>query len=199
MIELAINDLSTWVAVARICLVPNVRKRRTSEWLNVAVAGQRYHASHAQQVALGVGQLLFVDLNLPHDVVSSVSTSAKSTSTRPQTTSTQHALPEQVHPSSAPALHSGTRCSDACLPPPPSPSSPPSPSAPPSPPAVPPCCSPPDASSKQPRPHSPARTEPSGRRWRSKRERWRAGRWGSGGPGSGTHAGCPGGQRLHRK
>lgn len=45
----------------------NGRIRGTSEWLNVAVAGERQHASHAQQVAMGT--LLILNLHLPHEII----------------------------------------------------------------------------------------------------------------------------------
>lgn len=42
----------------------NGRIRRASEWLHIAVAGERQHTSNAQQVAMGT--LLFLDLHLSH-------------------------------------------------------------------------------------------------------------------------------------
>lgn len=125
----------------------NGRIRGASEWLNVAVAGERQHASHAQQVAMGT--LLILKLHLPHEIITAVIVTVTSTPFPP--TRAEHTLcplPVQVRPRLAPGLRPQMQCWSVGWPPP-SPSSPPfpsSPPSPPSPPARPPCCCPPGAS-----------------------------------------------------
>lgn len=55
----------------------NGRIRRASEWLNVVVAGERQHASHAQQVAMRT--LLILNLHLPHEIITAVTVIVTST------------------------------------------------------------------------------------------------------------------------
>lgn len=87
----------------------NGRIRGASEWLNVAVAGERQHASHARQVAMGT--LLILNLHLPHEIITAVIVIIITSSPLPsRNPDTRDVLPGQVCPHLAPVLRPQMQC-----------------------------------------------------------------------------------------